>query len=117
MSVQENAQNLISAGNEFAQNATAATANTSDTLDRARQMLAQVRELATESMARAHSLLGSGHAGTGSIGATANAVAGHADAVEGAIQQAVVTVMDLNQAISSHSNTMSQVGHALLQGG
>jgi hypothetical protein len=117
MSVQEDAQQLISAANEFQQNGLGATNATTSSLEAARQSLAQVNELATESMARAHGLLGQGHAGIGAIGASANAVSGQVQDVQGAIEQAINTLLNLNQAITTHGNTMSQVGHALLQGG
>jgi ABC-type transporter Mla subunit MlaD len=117
MSVQENAQQLISAANEFGQSATGTMARTSEDLNNARQTLAQMRELVTESMSRAHSLLGSGHGGVGSIGGTANAVAGNIDVVEGGIQQAMGALDALSQAITSHADTMNAVGQQLLQGG
>lgn len=117
MSIQENAQQLIAHSNEFAQNGLGATRTTSEDLERARQGVARVGELITDSMARANDLLGSGHAGMGGIGAAANAITQQADNVQGAIQQAIGMVLDLEQAVSTYSNTMGQVGHQLLQGG
>lgn len=117
MSVQDSAQALIAHSNDFAQNGTAATTVVADDLGRATQNVARIFELVVESSARANDLLGSGHAGMGGIGATANGVSQKAEEVQGAIQNVLNLVLDLTQSINTYSNTMSQVGHQLLQGG
>lgn len=117
MSVSDNVAQLAAHAHDFMQNGVAATNVALDTLSRAAQNLARVRELATESMSVAVSLLGSGHPGTGTIGQTANAVAGRADEVESAIMAAISSMAALDQAIVEHSSTMGQVAHALQQGG
>lgn len=117
MSVQDSAQALIAHANEVEQNGVAAIRRAGDDLERARQNLAGIGELIIESMARSNDLLGSGHAGMGGIGAAANSVSQKSSEVQGAVEQAIGMILELEQSISTFSNTMGQVGHQLLQGG
>lgn len=117
MSVPENAQQLISAANDFVQNGMAFSSNAGDEINRALESLVQTRLLATDSIVRAAGLLGEGHGGMNSITASALGVSSKVEEVENMLRVAVNTLLDLDQALITHSNTMAQVGHALLQGG
>jgi hypothetical protein len=116
VSIQQDAEALIAHSNDFVQNGIAATNTTGDSLRLAMQTLARVQELAADSMAQAHSLLGTGHTGIGAIGATSNSVSQKAEDAIGAIQAAMDSVMAVDQSINTHGNTVSSIGHALLQG-
>ena len=116
MSVEDSANQLIAGAESFMDTAIGISTSAATSLSEASDTIHRVRDLAANSMAQANNLLGSGHAGIGGIGASANAVSQKADEVIAAIQTAVSMILDLDHAITTHSSTMRQVGHALLGG-
>jgi hypothetical protein len=117
MSAQESAQMLISHANDYVQNGIAATNQVSGALNSCVANLARVQEITTETMSVATTALGSGHPALGAVGATANVVSQKAEAAIGAINAAIDMMIDLDQSVNNHSNTMGSVGNAIMQGG
>lgn len=117
MSVQDSAAALIAAGENFLGNAISTSTAAATSLGAAADTIALIGDMVIESMATSTNLLGAGYGGMAGIGASANAVSHKADEVRAAIQQAITMILDLDQAIGLHAGNMTQVGHALMQGG
>jgi hypothetical protein len=116
MSVQDDAAALIAAGETFFDAGIAISTSAATSMSEGSDTLQRIRDLATNSMATVHNLLGTGHPGVGTVGATANSVAQKANDVITAIQQAIGMIMELDQEIGNHSGSMRSVGTSLMGG-
>lgn len=117
MSVQDDAAELIASAETFLGQAINTSTAAATSLSAASDTLHSVRDQIIETMATCNRLLGSGHAGVGGIGTSANAATQKASEVIVSIQNTVGMILDLDHAITTHSSTMRQVGHAILTGG
>lgn len=117
MSVQDSAQQLISAANSYVETAVGLNNAASEAVGSSISGMEQVRLTTTGSLAAAVVLMGDGHPAVRGIVASSMEVNRKADEIDGLLQQARTEIAVLDQLAAVHGETMAMIGRQLMQGG